>query len=364
MLIIRVRHSGGTFRVSLEEDATLGLLREKVKEKIGNDVALSLDPAGSQPLEPTSELITMLGLEHGTMVHVQPVVKEEEVSVNTRISIPTSPPVETTPEPTVAEPATRQFGGGYDAEMEEAIAIARAADAAEAEAPRAPDSTIREALVGPRAQIVQDDADIARLIAEHDLENHRAQIATSRLFPSDEGLRGGGRRAQHRRRREREDFSLGFDGIPPDADDEVDDDVAPIPLTNTHLSTEIQAGANDDDDAALQAAILASATEQSISTSHEVDDGELARALAMSMAQQESPATEPSIPQQNQGISNDFRLDESDEIDPDLQSALLGATHDFRDYTQRQRAEEEELEKAIALSKLEAKKHFGSSSPP
>lgn len=205
-------------------DGSVADLCELIGAKLGDAsvsaARLSRDPAGREPLGHGE--LKEVGLEHGSMIYLQeeeptPVVEEE----------PTPPPVPTPP------PAPSPV---VDAEFEEALAVARAAD--EAEQPRAPDNTVRDQLIGGPRPLFDDFDDFSMVRELAGVDSPVVDV----LGPP-------------RRRRHREAKSFGGD---------------------------------DDDDAALQAALLMSAAQPDAAPLQERppndhDDQALARALAMSM---------------------------------------------------------------------------------
>ena len=302
MPLIRVRHPAGTWRIEVTPDETLVGLSEKLSTAHldGASAAsvasrLSRDPGGREPLIGGHKLktaLTTLGLDHGAMVHLQP--KPEP---------PEAPAVKETPKETPKEPKAPKAPKAPEPEdemdpaMAEAIAIARAADAAEDE-PRAADATVREALIGPP---VTDDLTLARLMAAREIEATRASRAARSLLAD---ARHGNRRLR-RRQRELDDF--------PSIDS---DDASRIPMPPA--SPPPFEPPPFDDDAALQAALLASTQGQ-----EPQGDDDLARALAMSMEQPAAESDDVSALDQPTATAFAGLGGDDDEMDEALQSALL-----------------------------------------
>mmetsp|Transcript_25094 Transcript_25094/g.77446 ORF Transcript_25094/g.77446 Transcript_25094/m.77446 type:complete len:348 (+) Transcript_25094:84-1127(+) len=343
-MLIRVRHPGGTWRVEVEKHETLRGFGEKLcathvpeSEPLRVTARLSRDAPGRDMLvaKPDASLAS-LGLEHGSMVHLQaervddetPVVEDEtkekedktkEKAVAARKKVTKAPPEIAVPPPEAAAAETVLPPASPDDEeaMARAVAIARALDAAENE-PRAADSTVREQLVGTEEL---DDLTLARLMAARDIEAARSSAAARSLL----GGRSGGSRARRRRARELQDFALG---TPVAAAAPEDDDVESTPRPSPAVSHD------DYDDAALQAALFASTT---------AADADLARALAISV--------------DNDAPSSAAVVDDAappEELDEALQSALLRSGNDVLSASERQAAEEADLERALRLSAMDA----------
>ena len=357
MPTIRVRHPGGTWRIEVTKEETLGDLSAKVCRdhlKSGEALAiarrLSRDAPGREMLDfqKLETPLTLLGLEHGSMIHLQEEPEEEKVVA------PAPPPKR---EEKAQPPLSSSFlqesdfsgvGMEDDPEMAAALAIAREADAEEAalNEPRRPDASVREALLGPshtsaggdeaeiahRLAMGEDPLVLARMMAQRELENLRSARAARSFrseFPARSNLPAN---ARARRRRRRDDFDTDAPALVRDIDeasDSDDDDVSldnvaaasPPPQERLHFDdpTPVLPLNTDDDDAALQAALLASTTHRTTSD-HAVDtatsgDDDLARALAMSLDY--APAPQPQVAPQV--VSNGGDQDEMDEA---LQSAL------------------------------------------
>ncbi|KAJ8601661.1 hypothetical protein CTAYLR_007452 [Chrysophaeum taylorii] len=329
-MLIRVRHEGGTVRVAVDDKASLAELFAAAGEKLGlADVSerLSLDPAGRQPLRGTGNTaLDTLGLEHGAMVHLQP---------------------EPEPEPEPEEPPA-VFD--EDPDMAEAIAIARAADEAESR-PRAPDNAVRDRLIGGPgierafggptaipdlfanlATPIEADLALARDILARDAESDEglARRVAARDVEAQRAMRAALESGQRRR-----DDDFPEDEPLEDEDEAADGDAA--------LQRALYMSAQPDqakEDTALQRALYMSAQPDR----SEDEDGDLARALAMSMAedvsQREAPPPAPM---------------EDDADDLALQSALLDVDASARAIAKREAAEQAELEEAIRISAMDAK---------
>lgn len=95
-MIIRVRHSGGTARVTIGEEKTLSDLCVLVEDSLVGEERvesrLSRDPGGRDRLAQQDATLLSLGLSHGSMIHLQPVeIREEEQRVVPRHDIEEDP---------------------------------------------------------------------------------------------------------------------------------------------------------------------------------------------------------------------------------------------------------------------------------
>lgn len=134
-MLIRVRHPGGTTRIKVDDAATLAQLCQGISQTlgIGDDLEITMlrlshDPSGRLLLSTTAAAtLSSLGLEHGSMIHLQP-KRKEDMEDEKDVELP---PEATISKPHVEAPATTSSACDTskfledDPEMAEAIAIVR-----------------------------------------------------------------------------------------------------------------------------------------------------------------------------------------------------------------------------------------------
>ncbi|KAJ1456669.1 hypothetical protein M885DRAFT_616036 [Pelagophyceae sp. CCMP2097] len=377
MVVLRVRHSGGTTRLTLEDAATLAdvsaALREARVADAAAEFSMSLDPAGREPMEgDPATAISALGLKHGSMIYLHAAQEEAEAPPPQQSTLASAGAAVVAPEP--ATPQAAPFDGFLDEadrlEYEVAAAIAAADDAERAEleamTPRAPDASVREALVGPNADFDDDDDDgfprdpfaglppelLARLAAASARLGRGAAPPSSATFT--EPLDDDEDDAYARRLRALEANGDGASFAADDGSGAEDPDAAlarllaagdaRTPAAPARRAFGGAADGGDDDDAALQAALLTSCAGAAPTRGfgdHDGfgdDDDELERALALSLGDGAAP------PRPARSAAPPAARDD-DEDDVALQAALFAARADAPDY---------EFEEALRLSALES----------